>query len=108
LHKTLATTEADAALLTDDAGRLQPLTAVYRASTLRRALSGLGDPRDRSLRSLLTHLRIATLPGSRAAEDIDTAEDLARWTEHRARRPDPEPTATPVEDDAARKDHQGR
>ncbi|WP_222851635.1 molybdenum cofactor guanylyltransferase [Phytoactinopolyspora mesophila] len=103
LHKTLASHDADAALLTDGTGRRQPLTAVYRASALTRALSDVGNPTGQSMRSLLKYLSVATLADPRAAEDIDTTEDLARWTEHHTGHP----ATTPDEDDPARKDHQG-
>ncbi|MDT0266941.1 NTP transferase domain-containing protein [Streptomyces sp. DSM 44915] len=72
--------EADGALLVDGEGRDQPLTAVYRAAPLRRALAALGpDPAalaGRPLRGLLGRLRLRRLAGP-ATLDCDTWPDIA-------------------------------
>ncbi|WP_216852822.1 molybdenum cofactor guanylyltransferase [Phytoactinopolyspora halotolerans] len=79
LAAALSGSEADAVLLTDADGRLQPLTAVYRRGPLADALRAVGDPNGKPLRRLLSHLRIATLADGIAGQDIDTPADLARW-----------------------------
>lgn len=70
--------DVDAVAVVDAAGWVQPLVAAYRAEPLRAALDAVGDPRNRPVRALLEHLRVATLADDGAA-DIDTPGDLARW-----------------------------
>ena len=78
---------ADGVALVDGTGRVQPLLAAYRLPALRRALNEVGDGRDLPVRRLLDHLTLATIPDQDgAATDIDTPQDLARWTR---RHPDP-------------------
>nr|WP_281386602.1 NTP transferase domain-containing protein [Jiangella mangrovi] len=71
--------KADAVAVVDPQGWVQPLVAAYRAAPLRAALDAVGDPRDRPVRSLLGHLRVATIADADGAADIDTPGDLARW-----------------------------
>ena len=71
--------EADAVAVVDPEGWVQPLVAAYRAGPLRAALDAVGDPRDRPVRALLAHLRVATVADADGAADIDTPDDLARW-----------------------------
>ncbi|HLL64797.1 MAG TPA: NTP transferase domain-containing protein [Micromonosporaceae bacterium] len=49
----------DGAVFVDEAGRRQLLCAVWRRSSLERALSALGDPAGRSMRHLIAALRVA-------------------------------------------------
>ncbi|HMG28717.1 MAG TPA: NTP transferase domain-containing protein [Jiangellaceae bacterium] len=78
---------ADGVALVDGTGRVQPLLAAYRLPALRRALNEVGDGRDLPVRRLLDYLTLATIPDQDgAATDIDTPQDLARWTR---RHPDP-------------------
>lgn len=71
--------KADAVAVVDPDGWVQPLVAAYRAGPLRAALDTVGDPRDRPVRALLEHLRVATVVDADGAADIDTPGDLARW-----------------------------
>ncbi|UED85504.1 NTP transferase domain-containing protein [Streptomyces profundus] len=72
----------DGALLIDGTGRDQPLTAVYRAAALRRALAELtgkapdGTLAGMPLRALLARLDLRRLPGPEA-RDCDTWTDIA-------------------------------
>ncbi|PSL05208.1 molybdopterin-guanine dinucleotide biosynthesis protein A [Haloactinopolyspora alba] len=84
--------EADALLVTDADGRLQPLLGVYRRPALTAALRGVGDPRGRPLHRILPSLTVATVPDARASSDIDTAQDLARWQTRPAEGNDGAPT----------------
>jgi molybdopterin-guanine dinucleotide biosynthesis protein A len=71
----------DGAMLVDDDGRDQVLTAVWSTAALRSALAG-HDLAGRPLRPLLAGLDVARLPaaaaGVRGWADCDTPEDLAR------------------------------
>ena len=67
----------DGAVLIDDDGREQWLTARYSVSALRRQLAELGDPADASVRALVRGLRLARIPAGSDAADIDTWEDYA-------------------------------
>ncbi|MFD5279956.1 NTP transferase domain-containing protein [Streptomyces rubrogriseus] len=90
LLSALAAGDADGVLLTDAAGRGQPLVAAYRASALRRELAALA--RDRAgrdaradgarltglpLRRLTGALRLTRVPDAVASFDCDTWDDLA-------------------------------
>jgi molybdopterin-guanine dinucleotide biosynthesis protein A len=81
--------DVDGAVLTDDTGHQQPLAAAYRRDALRDALTRIGDPRDRPVRLLLSALRLATVPNSRAALDCDTPDDLVHADRLAERRPPP-------------------
>jgi molybdopterin-guanine dinucleotide biosynthesis protein A len=77
----LDASRADAVMLTDQKGRLQPLLGAYRLPELRHALNAVGDVRDLPVGRLLDHLTLATIPDIHgAANDIDTPRDLAQWT----------------------------
>ena len=67
--------------LTDSDGRLQWLFGLYRTSALQRAVEAIGDPANRSMGRLLGGLDLRGVPTPpRVTDDIDTPEDLARWT----------------------------
>lgn len=71
--------DTDAVAVVDPQGWVQPLVAAYRTGPLRAALDAVGDPRDRPVRSVLAHLRVAPVADADGAADIDTPGDLARW-----------------------------
>jgi molybdopterin-guanine dinucleotide biosynthesis protein A len=75
-----ATCECAALVPVDRSGFRQPLCAVVRTDALRAALSGLGDPRGRSLRDLMSFIDVQERPlgegEMRWVHDIDTPEDL--------------------------------
>lgn len=81
LHRTVTASHTDVAMLVDGGGRYQPMIAVYSRPALDSALASAGDLHGVPFHALLAGLRIATLPDARAAEDIDTPQDLARWSE---------------------------
>ncbi len=71
--------DADGALLVDEAGRRQPLAAVYGSAAMREALSGVQPTRGAAARTLVSLLRlveVAARPGQTA--DCDTWDDVAR------------------------------
>ncbi len=87
---------ADGVCLTDASGRMQWLVGRYRTDALRSAAAVLPDGgRDASLRSLLAHLRITTIPAGDLATDVDTWDDLERA---RAAAPMPRPVGSPHEE----------
>lgn len=73
----------DGAVAVDPSGRPQPLLAAYRAPTLVRALTSIGEPHGQPMHRLLGALSFVTLDVGSAADDIDTPGDLARWQEGR-------------------------
>jgi molybdopterin-guanine dinucleotide biosynthesis protein A len=67
--------------LAEEDRRLQWLFGLYRAGALERAAEALGDPTDRSMGWLLSGLDLVAVPApARVTMDIDTLEDLQRWT----------------------------
>lgn len=67
--------------LAEQDGRLQWLFGLYRAGALERAAEALGDPTDRSMGWLLSGLDLVAVPApARVTMDIDTPEDVQRWT----------------------------
>jgi molybdopterin-guanine dinucleotide biosynthesis protein A len=66
----------------DRSGFRQPLCAVVRTDALRAALAGLGDPRGRSLRDLMSLIDVQERPLGEAemrwVHDIDTMDDLRK------------------------------
>jgi molybdopterin-guanine dinucleotide biosynthesis protein A len=68
---------ADGAVLTDDAGRDQPLAAAYRSASLKAALAALGPPDHASVSRLLGGLTLARVADGRAARDCDTWTQVA-------------------------------
>ena len=75
-----AVCDADALVPVDGSGFRQPLCAVVRTETLRRALRMLGDPAGRSLRDLFSVIDVRERPLAEAemhwVDDIDTPQDL--------------------------------
>lgn len=73
--------DVDGWSLAEPDGRLQWLFGLYRISALDRAAAVLGDPTDRSMGALLGGLRLRAVPAPASiTTDIDTPEDLDRWT----------------------------
>lgn len=70
--------EVDAACLVDDAGRRQPLAAVYRVAALQEARpSAREDEHGLAMHRLVGRLRVAEVPAiGREARDVDTWEDV--------------------------------
>ena len=68
----------DGAILLDEDGREQWLTAIYSTAALGRALAELGDPIGAPVRTLVGGLRLARIPAGADAADIDTWEDYDR------------------------------
>jgi molybdopterin-guanine dinucleotide biosynthesis protein A len=69
----------DGALVVDEQGRRQPLAAVYRTTSLRTAVSGLGTTSGAAMRQLtagLSLIEMTTAPHT--ALDCDTWEGVAR------------------------------
>ena len=69
----------DAAMLVDQDGHRQLLTAAYRREALHNALASLGDPAGRAMRNVVDALTVAEVladPG--ITVDIDTWADLER------------------------------
>ncbi|CAM5264200.1 MULTISPECIES: NTP transferase domain-containing protein [Streptomyces] len=81
LLTALQDTGADGALLTDAAGRDQPLVAAYRTPALRRELTALaathGGLGGLPLRRLTGALRLTRVPDPLASFDCDTWDDIA-------------------------------
>ena len=77
-----AACDAAALVPVDGSGFRQPLCAVVRTEAVRAALAGLGDPRGRSLRDLMTRIDVQERPLSEAemrwVDDIDTPDDLRK------------------------------
>ena len=74
----------------DPGGQRQWLLAVYRRTSLRRALDTLGGTRDTSVRRLVTDLQWALVasPDRSALGDVDTWEDVLAWEARLARTSD--------------------
>jgi molybdopterin-guanine dinucleotide biosynthesis protein A len=74
--------DADGALLTDEDDRRQYLAGAYRTARLRDAVRSLGPTADRSMRRLVSGLRLRGVPAQpEEAMDCDTWPDVARATE---------------------------
>jgi len=77
----------DAYALRGRDGRPEWLLGLYRSAALRRAAADYGDPRDRSVRGLLSPLEPVTVDsGGASTHDLDTWADHARWNAHLRRR----------------------
>jgi molybdopterin-guanine dinucleotide biosynthesis protein A len=67
--------DAGAAVVTDDSGREQPMTAVYAVPALKAAIATYGDGRDMPIRQVLDDLRpqtvVAIIDQWSASSDID-------------------------------------
>ena len=74
--------EADGALFADTAGRLQPLTAVYRSGRLQAATRAVGPLHGRAVRLVLDTLVVVSVPDRGAAADCDTPDQLAAARAH--------------------------
>jgi molybdopterin-guanine dinucleotide biosynthesis protein A len=68
---------ADAAVFTDDDGRLQPLAAIYRRSALSQALAAIEPVHGKAVTVMLRRLNVVTVPDRDAAQDCDTPDQLA-------------------------------
>jgi len=72
----------DVVMPVDAKGFRQPLSAIYRVESLRKALPILGDPRGQSMRNLVTLLNVQEILVDERFEnellDIDTQKDLDR------------------------------
>ena len=70
----------DAVMYVDAKGFKQPLAAVYRSKSVKRALADLGQLDGKSMRELVSHLSVHEIEMSheiaQALMDIDTAADL--------------------------------
>lgn len=70
----------DAVMYVDAKGFKQPLAAVYRSKSVKRALADLGQLDGKSMRELVSHLTVHEIEMSheiaKALMDIDTAADL--------------------------------
>lgn len=74
--------DTDGLCLADASSRPQWLTGVYRTAALREAASALPDRgRDASVRALVAELAIAVVRAPAESDDIDTWEDLRRYTD---------------------------
>jgi molybdopterin-guanine dinucleotide biosynthesis protein A len=74
--------DAAAAVVTDEAGREQPMTAIYAVGPLKRVVSTYGSGRDMSIRQVLDDLRpqtvVSIIDQWSASADIDLPEDAGR------------------------------
>jgi molybdopterin-guanine dinucleotide biosynthesis protein A len=74
--------DAAAAVVTDPAGREQPMTAIYAVEPLKDALAAYGDGRDMPIRRVLDDLRpqtvVSIIDQWSASADIDRPEDAGR------------------------------
>lgn len=70
----------DAVMYVDVKGFKQPLAAVYRSTSVKRALAVMGELHGKSMRELVTHLNVQEIEMShevaQALVDIDTVADL--------------------------------
>lgn len=75
----LSSSDADAVLPVDAAGRQQMLAGAYRTHALLEALARLDDPFGRPLRDVVSQLRVLEVSGlyEGALTDIDTPNDAA-------------------------------
>jgi molybdopterin-guanine dinucleotide biosynthesis protein A len=76
----LADPETDAALAVDDSGRDQYLCAAYRTAALRERLDLAPGTAGSSMHALVDGLRVSRLRLGTKAADIDTPDDLTRFT----------------------------
>lgn len=85
-HAATAPGTPDGYGLADAEGRPQWLLGLYRRESLDRALTALGDPRNRSVRRLMSTLDLSlAAPDDGLVADIDTWEDHARAAGDRQR-----------------------
>ncbi|MFT4294780.1 MAG: molybdenum cofactor guanylyltransferase [Micropruina sp.] len=67
----------DGVCLVDAEDYPQYLAARYRRTALASRLAAVGDPRSRSVRGLLSELRLARVPAPTITADVDTPEEAA-------------------------------
>lgn len=80
LPRLLTARDRDGAVLLDPDGHPQWVLAVYRTSALLAAAEALGNPADRSMRSLLGGLNLVLVaPDEDDWRDVDTWEDHQAW-----------------------------
>ena len=76
LRSARAAAGVDVAVASLD-GHLQPLCGVWRTEALSRALNSVGSPRNQpAMRLLRQAASVTEVPGSAAARDIDTVDEL--------------------------------
>lgn len=68
--------DVDGVWAVDGGGRVQPLLAVYRSSSLADALAHVGDAHGASMRALTSRLTMRAVEVGDAARDADTWEDV--------------------------------
>lgn len=66
----------DAAVFTDDGGRVQPLAGAYAVPALLATLRGYGELRDRPVMRLLDNMNTLTVPDDGATRDCDTVDQI--------------------------------
>ena len=88
--------DIDGIVATDAAGRTQWLAGRYRLAALRRAARAVGDADGVSMRELLSHVRLRTVPVGDAAADLDTWEAIEEY--RRAHPTTAEPTTDQKDD----------
>jgi len=78
--------EIDAIIPKDAEGQLQPLCAAYRTQALKSASTRIGDPNNRSMKSLITELNFQQREVDRedlwALSDVDTVKNLEEARAH--------------------------
>lgn len=76
------TSHDECVMYVDGAGMKQPLAAVYRVDALERALLDMGASTGKSMRELITYVKVREISMTHEVEqalmDIDTPADLAR------------------------------
>lgn len=85
LHTARAAVDAttQGVCMRDDAGKPQPLLAVYRTDALHSAFTALGDPANRPLRAITDRLLVRQVtPRTARVDDLDTPAQLARWLDN--------------------------
>ena len=73
-----AVQDAEGAVVSDAAGRDQPLAGAYRTATLRARFGDLGVIEGAAMRRLITGMSLHRLVSDRAAADCDTWREVAR------------------------------
>lgn len=79
-----ASDEFDAVIPTDSQGQIQPLCAAYRAESVRKAISRIGDLTNGSMKRLLAELHFLShnQEDAWALSDVDTVENLEDARSH--------------------------
>ncbi|WIM68622.1 NTP transferase domain-containing protein [Corynebacterium breve] len=78
LYSAVESSTSDCAVVRSSDGFVQPLCALWRKTSLLAALDALGDPRDKSAKSLLRHAKsVAEIAGNGDERDYDTAAELS-------------------------------